>query len=49
VIVFLIWLWLTNLAILIGAEFNAEGARQRHIQSGHAADQEPYLPARSQP
>ncbi|HEV2061128.1 MAG TPA: YihY/virulence factor BrkB family protein [Solirubrobacteraceae bacterium] len=48
VIVFLLWLWLTNLAILLGAEFNSERARGRHIQSGHAADEEPYLPARSQ-
>ncbi|HEV2775739.1 MAG TPA: YihY/virulence factor BrkB family protein, partial [Solirubrobacteraceae bacterium] len=29
VIVFLVWLWLTNIAILLGAEFNAERARQR--------------------
>jgi membrane protein len=49
VIVFLVWLWLTNLAILLGAEFNAERARQRHINAGHPPDQEPYLPARSQP
>jgi membrane protein len=49
IIVFLVWLWLTNLAILLGAEFNAERARGRHIKAGHAADQEPYLPARSQP
>jgi len=49
VIVFLVWLWLTNLAILLGAEFNAERARTRHIQAGHAPDQEPYLPPRSQP
>jgi membrane protein len=47
VIVFLVWLWLTNLAILLGAEFNAERARGRHIEAGHAPDQEPYLPARS--
>jgi membrane protein len=49
VIVFLVWLWLTNLAILLGAEFNAERARTRHIKAGHAPDQEPYLPPRSQP
>jgi membrane protein len=28
VIIFLVWLWLTNLAILLGAEFNAEIERQ---------------------
>jgi membrane protein len=49
VIVFLVWLWLTNLAILLGAEFNAERARTRHIEAGHAPDQEPYLPPRSRP
>jgi len=47
VIVFLVWLWLTNVAILLGAEFNAERARGRFISAGHAPDQEPYLPPRS--
>jgi membrane protein len=49
VIVFLVWLWLTNIAILLGAEFNAERARGRHIASGHRADDEPYLPPRDEP
>ena len=49
VIVFLVWLWLTNLAILLGAEFNAERARGRHIASGHSPDDEPYLAPRAQP
>jgi membrane protein len=49
VIVFLVWLWLTNIAILLGAEFNAERARGRHIESGHRPDEEPYLPPRSRP
>lgn len=49
VIVFLVWLWLTNLAVLLGAEFNAERARGRHIASGHSADDEPYLAPRAQP
>jgi membrane protein len=44
-IVFLVWRWLTNVAILLGAEFNAERARRQHIKSGHAADEKPYLPA----
>jgi membrane protein len=46
VIVFLVWLWLTNIAILLGAEFNAERARQRNIQRGRPAEEEPYLPPR---
>ena len=49
VIVFLVWLWLTNLAILLGAEFNAERARGRNIAAGHPASEEPYLAARSRP
>ncbi|HEV2819353.1 MAG TPA: YihY/virulence factor BrkB family protein [Solirubrobacteraceae bacterium] len=31
VIVFLIWLWLTNIAVLFGAEFNAERERDRQM------------------
>jgi membrane protein len=34
VIVFLIWLWITNLAILFGAEMNAELERARELESG---------------
>jgi len=49
VIVFLVWFWLTNLAILLGAEFNAERARGRNIAAGHSASEEPYLPPRDEP
>ncbi|WP_369217872.1 YihY/virulence factor BrkB family protein [Streptomyces flavofungini] len=35
VVVFLIWLWITNLAILLGLEFNAEMVRERVAASGH--------------
>ena len=48
-IVFLIWLWVSNIAILLGAEFDAELARERGIASGQPADQEPYLPLRHEP
>ena len=34
VIVFLVWLWITNLAVLFGAELNAELERQRELQAG---------------
>jgi membrane protein len=34
VIVFLVWLWLTNVAILLGAELNAEHERSRELQEG---------------
>lgn len=46
VIVFLIWLWITNLAILLGLEFDAEIARQRAIAGGHPPGEEPYTEPR---
>src|SRR5437763_4359560 len=49
VIVFLVWLWITNIIILLGAEFNAEMQRSRQIAAGHPADKEPYLPLRDEP
>lgn len=49
VIVFLLWLWITNLAILFGAELNAEIARGRAIAAGRPADHEPYLRPRQMP
>jgi membrane protein len=42
VIIFLIWMWLSNVAILLGAEFNAELERERAIAGGHPADREPF-------
>jgi membrane protein len=49
VVIFLVWLWLTNIAILLGAELNAETARGRQIEAGHPPDQEPFLPPRTPP
>lgn len=49
VIVFLVWLWLTNVVILFGAELNAELERGRQIIGGHPEDREPYLPLRDDP
>lgn len=46
VIVFLVWLWITNIAILLGAEFNAETQRERAIQAGMPADLEPFAELR---
>jgi len=43
IIVFLVWMWLTNLAILYGAELNAELERQRAIAAGLPPDEEPYM------
>jgi membrane protein len=49
IVIFLVWLWLTNVAILLGAELNAEIARGRQIEAGHPADCEPFLPPRREP
>jgi membrane protein len=49
VVVFLIWLWITNVAILFGAELNAEMERGRQIERGHPPDREPFLPLRQEP
>jgi membrane protein len=34
VVVFLLWMWITNMAILLGAELNAETERARQIHTG---------------
>ncbi|MDP9384738.1 MAG: YihY/virulence factor BrkB family protein [Actinomycetota bacterium] len=49
VIVFLVWLWITNIAILLGAEFNAELERGRQIEAGHPPEKEPFLEPRDEP
>ncbi|SDL13197.1 YihY/virulence factor BrkB family protein [Streptomyces indicus] len=46
VIIFLIWLWISNLAVLLGLECDAELARQRAVAGGHPADEEPYVEPR---
>jgi Predicted membrane protein len=46
VIIFLVWLWITNLAILLGLEFDAEMNRQRAVAGGHPAEKEPYVQPR---
>lgn len=46
VIAFLTWLWISNVVILLGAEFNAELERGRQIEAGHPEDEEPFLEPR---
>ncbi|WP_299931303.1 YihY/virulence factor BrkB family protein [uncultured Nocardioides sp.] len=46
VIAFLLWLWITNLALLFGAELDAELERGRQLQAGIAAEEELQLPPR---
>jgi membrane protein len=47
VIVFLVWLWISNIVILLGAEFNAELERGRAIEGGmRPPDREPFAEPR---
>lgn len=46
VIVFLLWLWITNLALLFGAEIDAELERARELQAGIEAERTIQLPPR---
>lgn len=46
VVVFLLWLWLTNLALLFGAELDAELERGRELQAGLVAEETIQLPPR---
>ena len=46
VVVFLLWLWITNLALLFGAELDAEIERGRELQAGLPAESSLQLPPR---
>ncbi|WP_026549664.1 YihY/virulence factor BrkB family protein [Arthrobacter sp. Br18] len=46
VIIFLLWLWLANLSLLFGAEFDAEMERGRQLQAGIEAEDTIQLPPR---
>jgi membrane protein len=46
-VIFLVWLWISNIMILLGAEFNAELERGRRIEEGmRPEDQEPFAEPR---
>ena len=47
VIVMLTWLWLAAIALLLGAEINAEAERSRELRSGRPAERELQTPSRS--
>jgi membrane protein len=53
VIVFLIWLWISNIAVLLGAEMNAELERGRELESGVPEEKtiamEPRTPPKNEP
>ena len=46
IVIFLLWLWIANLALLFGAEFDAELERGRQLQAGIAAEKDIQLPPR---
>jgi membrane protein len=49
VITFLVWLWISNVALLLGVEFDAELARGRAIATGQPAGEEPFVELRDAP
>jgi membrane protein len=50
VIAFLVWMWITNIAVLLGAELNAETERGRELEAGiPGADRDIQLPYRRRP
>ncbi len=49
IIVFLVWLWISNLALLLGAEMNAELERTRELEAGIPEERTIALPARTEP
>ncbi|WP_158843669.1 YihY/virulence factor BrkB family protein [Saccharothrix deserti] len=46
VIIFLVWLWISNLALLLGAELDAELERGRRIEAGQPEGRDPVAPPR---
>jgi membrane protein len=49
VIVFLTWLWISNIAVLLGQEMNAELERERELAAGLPAEKALQLPPRAVP
>jgi membrane protein len=47
VIVMLTWLWVTGIALLFGAEINAESERSRELRQGQPAEREIQAPSRA--
>jgi membrane protein len=50
VVSFLVWMWITNIAVLLGQQLNAEVERSRELQAGTpGAERELQLPPRDEP
>jgi membrane protein len=45
-VIFLVWLWISNIAVLLGAELDAELERGRRIEAGHPSEVEPFVEPR---
>jgi membrane protein len=45
-IIFLVWLWVSNIALLLGAELDSELERARELEAGLPAEEELQLPPR---
>jgi membrane protein len=48
VIIMLVWLWLSSLALLFGAEINAEAERSRELRQGEPAERRLQAPSRAE-
>jgi membrane protein len=48
VVVMLTWLWLSSVALLLGAEINAEAERSRELRRGEPAERELQAPAKTE-
>jgi membrane protein len=49
VVTFLVWLWISNIAVLFGAELNSEIERERELEHGLPAERKLHLPPRDPP
>jgi membrane protein len=47
VVVMLTWLWISSVALLLGAEINAEAERSRELRRGEPAEEELQAPAKA--
>jgi membrane protein len=46
IIIFLVWLWISNIALLLGLEYSAESERARAHEAGLSPGEEPYVEPR---
>ena len=49
IVAFLVWMWITNIAVVFGQEMNAEHQRTRQLDAGEPAEDRIQLPLRDEP